>query len=599
MSEKAVKGVLLALMWVAAVVGAFAAISIPVSVAPTVPEPLVAPMSVRFSHAAGFYDEDFTLTLTSNHENAVFYYTTDGRPPRIPGSGSENCEFTKRTDGAIKAEVLPAHPRQLRLHVLSINAVAVAVDENQQVQISQIFTRNFVMSSRVWQRFSENTLIFALNSDPHGLYDHHDGIFVPGIDRELYIAESGRRNPDPPAPANYNRRGAEAEREVYVEVFNSAGEMLLSQNAGMRVRGGWSRASTQKSLELYARNRYSPGTNIFAFDFFGGRSLDEWGEPITEFRRVRLRNNGNDREFGNVRDELGHMLFAQAGFPDTQQHTPAAIFLNGELYGFSWLKTPRTEDHWQRRYGGRVAGFEHIGDGEGEDRTEAEHFSGNDRATMDWLEVVNLARGGFTGSAGERRWSEFKERVCIDNLILYYALQIYISNVDWPGGNIEMWRYFPDADEDLSELHPFLADGKWRFIAQDVEFAWNLYGRGMMNRNTLADVLNGTGEMGAKSELLGAILEREEMKAKFADVMFELMDTVFLPANVNAVLDELIELNFDEISWALSAGLYEPHNPHWPSEGSMRESQTHIRNFARGRPERMVRILEETLGITR
>jgi len=590
MSERAAKSVLVALVLVAVVVGVFTSISIPISFAPIAPEPLVAPLSVRFSHPAGFYNEDFYLELTSNHDYVEIFYTTDGSPPKTDGT----CESTQKYTKPILVEVPQAHRRQFKLDMLSIRAVAVTTTSGEQATTSREFVRNFITSLRMDERFSENTLVFALNSDPHGLHDHHDGIFVAGIDRERFIEETGNRNPNPPAPANYNRRGRIAEREVHVEIFDSSGQVQLSQNAGMRVKGGWSRASTQKSLELYARNSYSEGNSTFEYDFFRGATLDEQGNPITSFRRIRLRNNGNDREFGNLRDELSHTLFAQAGFPDTQQHTPAVIFLNGELYGFSWLKTPRTEDHWQRRYGGKVENFEHIGDGEGEERVEPEHFNGNERATADWLQVVELARAGLTN---EMRWEEFQARICLDNLLKYYALQIYINNVDWPNGNMEMWRYFPEPDENLDELHPFLADGKWRFIAQDLEFAWNLYNEPMVGHNTIANVLNGTGRMRAYSELLKAVLERDEMRTAFANVLVQLMEEVFQPANVLAVIDELSELSVKEISFAVRENLYEPHNQHWPSDGSMEQSREHARVFARQRPQNMRKFIQETLGV--
>jgi hypothetical protein len=376
------------------------------------------------------------------------------------------------------------------------------------------------------------------------------------------------------------------------------GNVQLSQRAGMRVRGGWSRASTQKSLELFARRQYSPGTNTFDLAFFGEQTLNFEGDIIDGFRRVRLRNGGNDREFGNVRDELSHTLFAQAGFPDTQQQTPVAVFLNGEYYGFSWLKTPRTEDHWQRRYGGLLAGFEHIGDGEGgENRYLPEHWQGNLRAVSDWAEIMELVRGEG-GLTDDSRFNEFTSRVCIDNLVLYYALQLYINNEDWPWGNMEMWRYFPEVDEDLSELHPFLQDGKWRFIAQDLEFAWNIYGRQHARQNTIENVRTGnSSHMGGQSDILYELLKRGDMRQKFADTFTELMEGAFHPDNVNQVLLSLLTQSIREVHAALTAGLYEPWNPNWPTQGSMRGSQNMIRDFARERPAHMVRAIYESLGI--
>jgi hypothetical protein len=532
----------------------------------------IAPLEVTFSHEAGFYSEAFSLTLSATHENAVIYYTTDGTPPTV-----DSQRYT-----APILVTIPGEKRTVKMHrpmisgvnVFGVNAIAVTPAET-----TRVFTRSFIRGDDVNERFCENTLVFALTSDPHGLYDHHDGILVPGIDREIFHLENPRvRNPDPPAPANFNRRGAESERPVYVEMFDGQGNLHISQAAGMRVKGGWSRAATQKSLELYARNEYS-GSNVFMYPFFGEQEHTSDGNIMGRFRRIRLRNGGNDREFGGLRDELGQVLFRQAGLPDTQVHTPAAIFLNGEYYGFAWLKSPRTENHWWRKYGGIQDNYEHIG-------TNESGLDGSERAVADWAEVLALAEA--------RNWAEFDRRVDTENMILYYAMQLYINNEDWPNNNMEMWRYFPGDDE----IAAAPLDGKWRFIAQDIEFAWNLYGRPMAEQNSIESVRTGRDQMGGQSEILYALLEREDMRRAFADTFAELMEGVFRPENVVEVRDRLVELNQAEIAIMLANDMLEPGNVHWPSQGSVRESQEQIRSFAFRRPRFMVQFIDESLGVT-
>ncbi|MCL1832024.1 MAG: CotH kinase family protein [Oscillospiraceae bacterium] len=553
------------------------------STAPTPPEPFIPLPMVLFSHPAGFYDEAIELTLTSNYDDAVIFYTTDGTPPITDGT----CETTELYAGPITVYDPQLWTNRHETKIFSINAVAVTEDLT-----GEPYTRNFVTGELVHERFGEEFLVFALNSDPHGLYDHFDGIFVEGIDREKWREQTGS-NGTPPDPANFNRRGRESERAVHVQVFDNKGNVLVSQNAGMRVKGGWSRAAPQKSLELYARNSYS-GTNVFNFAFFGEREVRELSDaPITKYRRIRLRNGGNDRDFATVRDELSATLFRQAGFPDTQSHTPCAIFLNGEYYGFSWLKSPRTPDHWQRRYGGKADRFELIEGGEGEQRENPEDWGGEPRAVEDWCDIVTtLVRKGLTDKT---RWTEFCKRVDVDNAILYYALQIYINNNDWPGGNIEMWRYFPKEGE--TDLHPYLADGRWRFIAYDIEFAWNLYGRDMVSHNNIHSVLTGDGQMGGKSEILEALLERKDMRKRFADTLVQLMEGAFAPDNVIQVLEELTQLNQAEVDMSIYANLYAPDNEHWPTRWSMADSQRDIRTFALQRPKYVQQFIYDTLGL--
>ena len=104
--------------------------------------------------------------------------------------------------------------------------------------------------------------------------------------------------------------------------------------------------------------------------------------------------------------------------------------------------------------------------------------------------------------------------------------------------------------------------------------------------------------MGGQSQLLDALLEREDMRQKLAETLVELMEGVFAPDNVISTMDSLIALNRNEIRYALEADLFYPDNEHWPNEFSMQDSQNLIRAFARRRAEYMVRFIYESLGIS-
>ena len=60
------------------------------------------------------------------------------------------------------------------------------------------------------------------------------------------------------------------------------------------------------------------------------------------------------------------------------------------------------------------------------------------------------------------------ERLCqmidIQSYIDYMCAEIYISNVDWPGNNYEMWRSASVTDRPYE-------DGRWRWMLYDTEFS--------------------------------------------------------------------------------------------------------------------------------
>jgi len=458
-------------------------------------------------------------------------------------------------------------------------------------------------------RFCENTLIFTINGDPDGFFGHENGILVEGKDREDWIKEfteergrAPRPGPtweggeiDPYRPANFNRKGRESEREVFVQMFDSTGRLHISQTAGVRVKGGYSRASSQKSLELYAREEYEDGKNTFLFPFFDDEYSTD-GNIMTRYRRIRLRNGGSDRDSGFIRDELSQSLFRQAGHPDTQTHVPAAVFLNNEYYGSAWLKSPRTENHLRRTYGGETDNFEIIEGGD--NRLTDQWWFGEQRAVDDINDIFALARRGFTGTAGQTRFEEFCRRVDLDSLVRYYAMQIYINNLDWPNHNIEMWRYFKTDDE--VNLHPYLEDERWRFFSHDVEAGWNIHDSNMHNQDALRGILIGNhGWNGNNSStFLYYLLERDDMKAKFANTFVDLMEGAFSPENVIAVLNELTAKVQNEHNFALRANIFSPHIDGWPTIGSVRDSRNDIRTFANRRPAVIYRSIETNLGFS-
>jgi hypothetical protein len=373
----------------------------------------------------------------------------------------------------------------------------------------------------------------------------------------------------------------------------------------MRVRGGWSRAhEPQKSLELYAREEYGDRNN-FRYAFFENEFTAD-GELVDRYRRVRLRNGGSDRRAGFIRDELSQTLFRQMGYPWTQTHVPAAVFLNGKYFGVAWLKSPRTGNHLARVFGGESGNFGTV---EGGDLRNDLWWDGEYwgcRASTDMREVSRLAQQGFTGSAGEARFAEFQQRICVDSLILYYAMQIYLNNYDWPNHNIELWRYFPtEAEKNDPTLHEFLRDGKWRVWSHDLEAGWGMWDN-RHTEDTIGDVLAGRQPPGWNrsrgSAFLSALVGRPDTRAQLANTFVDLIESAFAPENVISVLNDLDSKIENEHHHALRVGSLDDPNensPGWPNVGSVSESRESIRIFANGRPNVILNSVQTHLGVNR
>ena len=494
---------------------------------------------ISFSLPSGFYSENISVELSA--DSGDIYFTTDGSDP----SAETGTLYSAPIEINASTEVAAS----------TIKAVVVDGDGNP----GEIFTTSYVTGQDVDERFGDNTLVFVLSTDPYNLYDYEYGIAVPGKVYDDYVKEHPGEEIPYNAPGNYYMTGAEWERPIYVEVFESGGNKVIDQAAGVRLSGGYSRVPDQKSLRLIARKKYDPDNGKFKYAFFNGAETAD-GVPVAEYDRIVLRNGANDREFAGVRDELSQKLAQDYGYPVTQHCTPAAVFLNGEYYGFSWVHENYNEDYLATYFGGNKENYEIISNTEDADE-------GSERALVDYAKVLEYYDRDLTD---DKTFAEFCELVDIDNLMQYYCMEVFIANKDWPGNNYKAFRYYPDEGEDASGFR----DGKWRFMFFDAEYAWSLYGD-RPNQNTLRDLLDGN-HMSGESKALIALLKRDDMKQKFAAVMSDLTAYAFEENHINETLDELLEMSDNEQFYALDHGIIST----WANQGTFADSRQQIRDFA-------------------
>ncbi|MCL2604427.1 MAG: CotH kinase family protein [Defluviitaleaceae bacterium] len=506
-------------------------------------EPLDSPLTITLSETGHFHTQDFSVEITASHPDARIFYTFDGSVP-----SAESPVYS--------APLQFRAGRSMRAH--SLRAVAVYGDA-----VSDLLTHTYFVGRDVLNRF--DTLVFSLSSDPVGLFDHHLGIFVPGIIREEYILANPRARINPPSPANFNQRGMEAERAASLEVFTPQGERVIFQEAGIRVHGGWSRAEEQKSIRLIARRDYSPDTNRFYFDFFPEDVVRDGSDtPLARYQTLILRNGGNDRNFGMLRHEVASVLVRNAGFAAVSPVRPVAVFLNGEYYGFAWLQV-RMNDHYLRDlFGAPAREFDNVGMGERWVQAD------DPQARADINFMNDFANENLLDDAV---FSELEAIVDIDNLLFYYAFQIFMGNEDWPHNNLRRWRY---TGEQVPSLSPEL-DGRWRYIFFDLDWTLGLYGDDF-TKPTFQRVLEGNSP---RSPLLKNILTRQDMANRFTMIMCDIAANVVNERLVQNVLEDLYGAAEREITYALAAGRY----AHWVGIHSVQNNHDNMLAFARQRHE--------------
>ncbi len=472
---------------------------------------------IAFSRGGYFYSEDIELEILSK-KPCTIYYTTDGADPDL---SKEQYKKLIRLEAGSQARAV------------CIKAKGYFEDGTE----TETIVHTYFLGKNVNERY--DTLIFSITSDPYNLYDYEYGILVEGKLRDDWIKENPYDMIEPNDPANFNMRGRESERDAFIEVIEPDGTGVIAQKAGIRAYGGWSRANLQKSLKLFARKEYDEVNNKFRYTFFPEKTAANGDGSVPDtFKRLVLRNCGNDNGFAFIRDELFQTLAAQAGYMDYQAVRPAVMYLNGDYRGVFWLHDVYCDEYFEDNYG-KYDGVMEVLEG-GETYKKEDDDGENSQAVGDyWNMYYRFSRLDLTDDTA---YEELCELIDVENYLSYYALQIYIGNEDWPHNNYKTYRYYAPEGEAYREA-PF--DGKWRYLLHDLDFSFGIYGTGALVDN-IQNYVGKNGEVREAAPLFGRLMNRPDCRQIFITKTLDLINGAFAPDNINKVLEEMNVLRINE-----------------------------------------------------
>jgi spore coat protein CotH len=376
-----------------------------------------------------------------------------------------------------------------------------------------------------------------------------------------------------------------------VEIWEPDGTRVISQNIGIRVHGGTSRGSDMKSLKLIARTQY--GENRLSYALFPDERSDKTDTLIEEYKRVILRNHGNDGKKAYLRNELAQRLSAQAGFPDTQECRPAAVYLNGEYYGFEWLEEAYDEVYFESHYGtsSEQGSWQSVTPHRGNAETDSE-----DETEQKAVEDIGIVYTYlYRDLRNDADFEELQAILDVDNFLQYCAIEIYLSNPDWPDNNCKAYRWYSDTG--LYENS--YADGKWRFLLYDLDIGMARTGSSAPGDATLGEVLGAVESNWDRQEpLLRAILQREDMQERFVEIMEDMMEGAFSYENACAQIEQIRQEMGDELDFYMhtlaeeefskSDTEYESAQEAYEAYRAVNEEEIEkVKEFFRLRPETM------------
>ena len=410
---------------------------------------------LRISHESGVYEGDSITVRIEAPEGFRVAYTTNGVTPTAADDSGESAVTVTLSTG--DEPYLMSHRDLLRFpedgtEVLESEELprgkvlcAALIDPSGEVGAPE--ARVYFLGTDFAQRFP-SCLVLSVYTDPKNLLDYESGILVPGAVYDAWSqTEEAQELFSQQAfwfyETNSSQKGKAWERPCLLQLYDGGETPTLEQNAGMRVRGGFSRRISQKSFNFFFRKEYG-----------GDRMNYELFEGVGSYKSFSVNAGGNNAEWLKFKE--GFLCSMAEGLdlliPASR---PAVLFINGEYWG-PYLLTEKITDHMiHDRTGADRDQVVVIKDGEIEE--------GEDEDIALFEELASFAEKDMSDPVVYRQFCEIMD---VQSMADYCALQIYIGNADWRWEKNDMlWRTRDGS----------YRGGRWQYIAHDLEFSSGMY----------------------------------------------------------------------------------------------------------------------------
>ncbi len=403
---------------------------------------------IAFDIQSGFYNSPFWVKLSSTAPGETIMYTMDGSDPRTSSTimtGSSPVSVLVdpnsttggrgKTGGVVVraskiSEGLGPGKPTTRSYIF-VNMVKTQAypgspwptSDNVNGQTIDLPMDSKVYNDARYKNLMESSLLdiptISVSTDQTNLFGAQNGIYV-----------------------NAENHGSEWERPANIELINPDGSQGFNMDAGIRIRGGWSRHGDypKHAFRFFFRSDY--GVGKLNFPLFGN-------EGVSEFDKVDLRcsqnyswANGGGQAIYNT---MNRDVFSRDSQRDMHQSYTRSRFYHLYLNGLYWgvyQTQERSEASFAESYfGGNKDDYDviKVDIGDNFDLYEIEATDGN---TDSWQAIWNLSQQGFSSNTNYFKLlglspagtvdTSLNVWVDVDNLIDYMLVIFYAGNFDAP-----------------------------------------------------------------------------------------------------------------------------------------------------------------------
>ncbi|MDZ4781982.1 MAG: lamin tail domain-containing protein [Planctomycetia bacterium] len=421
---------------------------------------------VQFSVDHGYYDAPFDVTITTATADATIRYTTDGTEP-TPANGitySGPIHVTATTvlrAAAFKPDFEPSDPGS-RTYLFLNDVIRQSPNGAPPPGWPSNWGGNVVNYGMDQGVVNANlgTIINDMKAIPSmSIVMDLDDLFGPD---GIY--------------ANPGGEGSNWEKETSLELINPDGSEGFQVNAGLRIRGGFSRSESnpKHAFRLFFRREYGDGK--LNYPLFGDEGADEFDSVDLRTDQNYSWSFGNDSRHTAIRDVFSRDTQRDMGQPYTRSRY-YHLYINGQYWGM-YQSQERAEASYGETYlGGEKDNYDVVKAEAGPYQTQA--TDGNLDAFFRFWQGANAIAATPTEAGRAALYQQllgnnpdgtrnpnYEVLLDAENLIDYMLVIVYGGNLDAPIsnflGNTAVNNWFGMRERTG-------ASGGWKFFAHDSE----------------------------------------------------------------------------------------------------------------------------------
>lgn len=422
------------------------------------------------------------------HSHKSGYY---GKPFELALSGvQENAQIYFTLDGS---EPNPNSFRYTVPLIIQKNTVVKAATSPDGKSFSTFISLVFIFDQK-----PSGIPVVHISTNPEWLFSDSTGIFAKG----------------PNASSEFPYYGANFWKDTAVRCqlsyWDEMGNEIFNERFDIGIHGGKSaRTQPMKPLNVFAKEKYQ--FPLIPYSFFSPADTEK------KYKRFVLRNAGSDFNKAHLRDGfIGRLVNDLNIKVDAPDYKPAVVYINGDYWGLMEIREKNDPYFPFTRYGITPNKINFL-----EDDTIVIEGSRHE------FDSIYLMVRDF-GVDDPERLKSLASVFDLDGFMDYVITESYFNNWDWPGNNVKYWKE--------------QQQGKWRYILFDMDVSLNAFPWAYHTESNLHRILGTAFDSNKHMTILRALLKNQEFRTALINRYADLMNTAFLPGELERRLEKLRNL---------------------------------------------------------